>query len=225
MLVGVLALLLGGAGVVAVVVHDDDDDRRVSEAVVGDVTTTTSTTVLETATSTSAVPAAPSTSSPPTTAGRSARTAAPPTTARPPTNTTARPQTTTTSPDLLLCAAEQIDISAGTDSLSYPAGRPVTMTTTIRNRSSAPCFYRGYSVTLSFLDPVGRPLASTEVNGDSSSDRRFAPGARLSHTLTWDPAACPTAPCATPAPGFYSVAASWSFSGGTYAATMQFVLR
>ena len=222
MLVAVAAVLLGGAGVVAVMVHEEGGGRQVTEAFApDDVTTTTS--VPETATTTSTTTeGATTTSSPPTTGATTATTLRPTTTVRPP--ATARPQTTTTAP-LELCAADQIDIRAVTDSLSYPAGQPVRLTSTIRNRSSTPCFYRGYDLTLTFFDPAGRTLLSSKFHADDIGDRPFAPGQSLTHTAVWDYRTCQTPPCRLPPPGIYSVAASWSFSGGRYGATMDFVVR
>ena len=118
------------------------------------------------------------------------------------------------------CAAAQIDVNTNTASLSYPAGQPVTLTTTIRNRSSAPCFYRGYDVAMSILDPNLQQLFGTTAHADDVGPQTFAPGQVLTQSATWAPA-----PTAAPPPGFYSAQATWSFSGGTYGYTRQFVLR
>ena len=210
------AVILAGAGVVAAVAHDGDDDRPVNETVLGDDGTTT-TSFPESTTSTTASPGATTTSSPPTTAAGSSTTARPTTTVRPGTTTTRRAAVTTTAP-LQLCQAEQIDISAAPESLSYPAGQPVTMRTTLRNRSTTPCFYRGYSVTLRFLDRNKGQITSSAVNVPADVDRTFAPGQSLTHTATWTPAT-------PPPPGIYQVEATWSFSGGRYGATQDYVLR
>jgi hypothetical protein len=220
-LLALASVLLAGAGAVAVAVHEDDDDRQVAEGPAPDDLTTT-TSGLATTTSTTAAAAATTTSSPTTTAGATSTTT-PRATTTVRTNTT-RPQTTTTAP-LELCVAEQIDISAAPESLSYPAGQPVTMRTTLRNRSSTPCFYRGYDVTMRFFDPARRLLTNATAGVPPDVDRTFAPGQTLTHTATWNPANCPAPPCATPPAGIYSVVVSWSFSGGAYGATQDFVLR
>lgn len=105
-----------------------------------------------------------------------------------------------------------------TASLSYPAGQPVTLTTTIGNRSSSPCMYRGYDVTMSIIDPNLQQLFATTAHADDVGPQTFAPGQVLTQSATWTPAAAPP-------PGFYSAQATWSFSGGTYGYTRQFVLR
>jgi hypothetical protein len=109
-------------------------------------------------------------------------------------------------------------------SAKIPAGQPVGLQTTIKNRSSDPCFYRGYTVTMTFLDRDQRPIISEAAHADDVQFRPFSPGQVLSHSATWDPSKCPSPPCATPAPGIYSVTADWSFSGGRYGATQQYVL-
>jgi hypothetical protein len=93
----------------------------------------------------------------------------------------------------------------------------VTLQTTIRNRSSDPCFYRGYSVTMTFRDPADSPIVSQVAHADDVQFRPFAPGQALSQSATWTPST-------PPAPGIYSVAAEWSFSGGRYGASQQYVL-
>lgn len=217
-LLGVAAFLLAGVGVGAVIAHDEGSDREQGAPVV-----TTTTVVLETTTSTTSttlVPV-PATTAPPTTAvARTTTTRVTSTTVRP--TTTARP-TTTTAPVRPLCAAEQMEIRIALGT-SYPAGQPVRMSTTLRNRSSTPCYYRGYTVTMTFLDPGGRTLVGQAVHADDIEDRAFAPGQQITHDATWDPRICDTPPCSQP-PGIYSVSADWSFSGGRYGATQQFVVR
>ena len=222
--VAVLAAVLAGAGVVSAVVYEDDDDRPSAAALdVAEVTTTTtSVTLPETTTSTTAAPPETTTSSPPTTTART-------TTTRRTTTTTVRRTTTTTTTATgspALCAAEQIEVSGRPERLEYRAGQPVTLRTTIRNRSSSPCSYRGYSVTMTFLDrPSGATIIASSVVADDREDRPFAPGASLSHSATWDPGRCPTPPCTPPEPGIYSTQADWRFSGGRYTTTQDFVLR
>ncbi|HEX2047888.1 MAG TPA: hypothetical protein VHF27_08990 [Acidimicrobiales bacterium] len=226
-LIALAAAVLGVAGIVAAAAHDDDGPPA-REALVGGEVTTTVTAVPDTTTSTTAAPPETTTTSPPTTTGRTTTTT---TTRRTTTTTSARP-TTTTRPATPappgarpLCAAEQIELTGGPERLDYRAGQPVTLRTAIRNRSSSPCFYRGYTVTMTFLDPGGAAIIASSVVADDLEDRQFAPGERLSHSATWDPGRCPSPPCATPAPGIYSTQAAWSFSGGRYTVTRDFVLR
>lgn len=224
-LIAVAAAVLAGAGVVAVAAHEDDDDRPAVEALGGDEVTTTIT-LPPTTTSTTAAPPETTTTSPPTTTGRTTTTRRTATTARP--TTTARPgATTTTTPTgtRTLCMAEQIEVSGRPERLDYPAGQPVTLRTTIRNRSSSPCTYRGYSVTMTFLTLAGSPIIGSSVVSDDIEDQTFAPGQSITHTATWDPRNCPTPPCTMPAPGIYSTESVWSFSGGRYSATQDFVVR
>ena len=222
-LIAVAAAVLAVAGVVAVAAHEDDDDRPAVEAL-GDpeVTTTVSLPPITTST-TAAPPETTSTSSPPTTTGRTTTTRRTATTARP--TTTARPATTTPTGTGTLCMAEQIEVSGRPERLDYPAGQPVTLRTTIRNRSSSPCSYRGYTVTMTFLTLAGAPIIGSSVVADDIENRTFAPGQSITHSATWEPRNCPTPPCTPPAPGIYSTESVWSFSGGRYSATQDFVLR
>jgi hypothetical protein len=215
--VGAFALVLAGVGIGVVIDHDEDDD---GEQAAVEVTTTTAT-FLDTTTSTTPEVAS-TTTSPPTTVrgGRTTTTRATSTTARP---TTTRPGTQTTVAGRPLCAAEQMDISISLGT-SYAPGQPVRMETTLRNKSSSPCFYRGYTVTMTFLDPDGRTLVGSAVHADDVEDRAFAPGQRITHDATWDPKVCQTPPCAQP-PGIYAVTADWSFSGGRYTARQEFGVR
>lgn len=215
MIIGALAVVLAGVGVGAVIAYDDDDPEQAAPEV-----TTTTTFVEETTTSTTIEPVSTTTSPPTTTARRTTTTRATSTTVR--STTTARP-TATTVQGRPLCAAEQIDISVDIGT-SHPAGQPVRMSTTLRNKSSTPCFYRGYTVTMTFLDPGGRTLVSSGVHADDLEDRAFAPGQRITHDTTWDPRVCQTPPCSQP-PGIYEVTADWSFSGGRYGARQQFIIR
>ncbi len=228
MLIGIAAAVLAGTGVVAVVGHEEDN-QTVTQVVPPPVLTTT-TTEPEATTSTTAaavpVPEETTTTAPPTTAAR--RT----TTTRPPrTTTTVRPAAPTTTPPAApptstppLCSVDQIGISAAPERDSYPAGQPVTVRSTIRNRSTAPCFYRGYTVTFTFRDPNLEVLVSSAVHADDVEFRHFAPGQSITHTGTWDGRACATPPCESPPTPIYSVEATWSFSGGRYVAISRFVV-
>ena len=222
-LVAVLAALLAAAGVVSAVAYEDDDDS-VAEARGGaEVTTTTTVTIPEATTSTTVLPPETTTTSPPTTTPRT-------TTTRRTTTTTTRRTTTTAAPrgPAAVCAADQIDVSGRPERLDYRAGQPVTVRTTIRNRSASPCSYNGYTVTITFVDPGGAPIVASSVIADDFEVRTFAPGATFSHSATWEPSeACvgPTRPCPTPAAGIYSTQTVWGFSGGRYTATQDFVLR
>ena len=219
-LIAVAAVLLAAAGVVAAVAHEDEE--RAAE-VLGEPEVTTTLTLPATTTSTTAAPPETTTSSPPTTTGRTTTTRRTGTTVRP--TTTSRPATTTPTGTPQLCTAGQIDISGRPERLDYPAGQPVTLRTTIRNRSSSPCSYQGYAVTMTFLAPGGATIIASSVVADDIEARTFAPGESLTHSATWDPRTCPTPPCAPPAPGIYSTESVWSFSGGRYSATQDFVLR
>lgn len=221
-LIAVAAAVLAAAGVVAVAAHEDDDDRPAVEAL-GDPEVTTTITLPPTTTSILDAPA-PTTTSPPTTVGRTTTTRGGATSTTRRTTTTRAPATPTTSTPPL-CLADQIDISGRPDRLSYPAGQPVTVSATIRNRSSAPCYYRGYTVEIRFLDPAGQQIIGQVAHADDLDFQTFAPGQSITHTATWEPLRhCTPPPCAPPRPDIYSIQAIWSFSGGRYTATQQYVL-
>lgn len=215
-LLAVIALALVGAGIAAAVVHDDDD-RPVTAALTEQPTTTTSV-VAEPTTTTSATT---TTVAATTTTVRATTTTTRRTTTTRVTTTTARPTTTTARP---LCAADQIELTKAV-ATSYPATQPVTVSSTIRNRSSAPCYYRGFNFEASFRDPAGRVLVGSVVHADDIEDRAFAPGQSLTQNAMWDPRVCSSPPCAQPSLEPYTVVLTWSFSGGRYEITQQFLLR
>jgi hypothetical protein len=223
-IIAVVAVVLAGAGVVAAVAHDEGRPAA-SVRGVSVPTTTTAPEPATTTTSTTAAPDAATTTAPATTVGRTTTTRRTTTTTiRPPTPTTAPAPTGTTNPPAtaVLCTPDQIDINVVPTSKRVTAGQPVALQTTIRNRSSEPCFYRGYTVTMTFLDPKGSVIIAPAEHADDVQFRQFSPGQALSTSATWDPSRCASPPCAPPAPGIYSVSAEWSFSGGRYGATQQF---
>lgn len=223
---GLAAAVLAVAGLVAAVTVDEDDgDDGRTAATIGQIPATTSTleplptsTAPPAETTTTAAPAASSTVGPRrTTTTRAPRTGANPGTTAPRTTT----PTTTARP---LCAASQIELTASTDNSRATSGQPVTLTSTIRNRSTFPCYYTGYEFRTTFRNPLGAPLVGSVIHADAVQPAAFNPGQSLSHSATWDPMACQQSPCPTPGPGIYSATATWSFSGGTYEAMQQFVV-
>lgn len=223
---GLAAAVLAVAGLVAAVTVDDDDDDGRTAAAIGQAPATTSTFPALT-TSTSALPAETTTTAAPspstTTASRRTTT----TTVRRTggtTATTAPRITTPTTTARPLCAASQIELTASTNNSRATSGQPVTLTSTIRNKSTFPCFYTGYEFRTEFRDPLGAPLVGSVIHADAVEPAPFNPGQSLSHSATWDPQACQQSPCSAPGAGIYSATATWSFSGGTYRAMQQFVV-
>ncbi|HEX2118100.1 MAG TPA: hypothetical protein VHF91_02880, partial [Acidimicrobiales bacterium] len=197
-------------------VDDDGDDGRTAAAI-GQAPATTST-LPPLITSTSALPAETT-----TTASRRTST----TTVRRTGGTTATTAPRTTTPTTTarpLCAASQIELTASTNNSRATSGQPVTLTSTIRNKSTFPCFYTGYEFRTEFRDPLGAPLVGSVIHADAVEPAPFNPGQSLSHSATWDPQACQQSPCPAPGAGIYSATATWSFSGGTYRAMQQFVV-
>ena len=111
-----------------------------------------------------------------------------------------------------------------TDATSYAIGQVVKLTTSLRNRSATTCYFNGYGLTMSFLDPGGKVLTAINVIADDIQYRPFVPGQVLTHSVPWDPHTCQFQPCSEPS-GVYSVQAKWGFSGGTYGATLEFIVR
>lgn len=224
---GLAAAVLAVAGLVAAVTVDDDGDDGRTAAAIGQAPATTST-VPPLTTSTSAPPAETTTTaapSPSTTTTASRRTTT--TTARRTGGTTATTAPRTTTPTTTarpLCAASQIELAASTNNSRATSGQPVTLTSTIRNKSTFPCFYTGYEFRTEFRDPLGAPLVGSVIHADAVEPAPFNPGQSLSHSATWDPQACQQSPCPAPGAGIYSATATWSFSGGTYRAMQQFVV-
>jgi hypothetical protein len=100
----------------------------------------------------------------------------------------------------------------------------VTVTSTVRNRSSTTCSYASYTFGSSFKDPAGRPLTGSGLVADAFADTPFVPGQTFHHSATWDQRSCPEPTCGQAAPGTYSVVVTWGFPGGPYAVTLSFAL-
>jgi hypothetical protein len=223
----VCAVVLAGAGIVAAAVHDDG-----GKPLAASVPTTTVVPPGETSTSvvpggattTSNAPAPASTSIPPTTARRTTTTVTGRTTVAP--ATTVRPATTSTTANAKPpCTAAQIEVTAATDQASYLPAQPVTLTSSIRNRSSSPCYYLGYTFGVAFTDANGSPYGGTSLVADVLEDTPLAPGQRLTHTTPWDHRQCPVTITCGPLPsGTYTGTVTWVFPGGPYVRTVPIVL-
>jgi hypothetical protein len=204
----VAAVVLLGAGVAAAVTYEEDDTRSEHAA---DTTTTTSaadttTTSLEPTTTTAGGAA--------TTTSRPART----TTTRPPSSTTS---TTRSSPD---CAAAQIEVTVRTDKPSYRPDEQVKVESTLRNRSSSPCFYAGHTFQVTIFDPANRSIIGFSIVTPGPERIRFQPTATITGSVPWDQRSCQTQPCPQPGPGTYAAAVRWTFAGGPYEARATFSL-
>ena len=215
MALALAALLLLGAGIGVAATRDPDDESDAA-AIQPEVTTST------VAPSTTTVPAETT-----TTQGFATTTTARPVTTtvvRATTTTTRRASTTTTTATARDCIANQIEVAATTDRASYPPSEQILFQSTLRNRSSTPCFYAGYEFQATFADPAGRRIIEFKTVSPGTRSP-LAPGAVLTGSVPFDPRACQTQPCPTltPGPG-YSVTATWGLAGGPYQARATFAL-
>jgi hypothetical protein len=207
----VAALLLAGAGV-GVALTRDDDTKQVA-APVEETTTSTSTTVAPTTTSVTP------TSAPPTTAVAQA------TTIRP-TTTTARATTTTTKPAAAatVCTPAQLEAKLTTSRPYYAAGQPMEFTTTLRNKTAAPCAHGGWAVQVLFKDEAGHTFPGLGVSVSTLVGDTLAPGQVLTHSGAWDHRACPEPTCGPLPSGPAYVQVTWHLEGYAYDLTQSFIL-
>jgi hypothetical protein len=99
---------------------------------------------------------------------------------------------------------------------TYAASQPVEFTATLRNRSSSPCLYNGYSVEFTFKDAAGEAWGGGNVDAAPLGDVRLAPGQALVHSAPWRHSLSP--------PGTYSASVRWTFAGHAYARSVAFTL-
>lgn len=217
---GVAALVLAVAGVAAAVTHDPVTkgaaaDRPAADATAETTSPPTSTTV---ATATTTSEPMVTTTVPPTT------------TLRKPTTTAARATTTTVAHGTTTvaagpaCTPAQIEVKIATDQPSYAPGQAVKVTSTLRNRSSASCFYNGYGARMTFKDDAGHSYPGVSVIADSFADVPLRAGQALTHTGSWDHRACADPGCAALPAGPYYVTVSWNFAGSVYDVLTSFIL-
>ena len=226
----VVAVVLAGAGVVAAAVHDGGGSStstaaRATTSALPDAGPT-STTEATTTTSTAA-PASTTTSTPPSTAaGRGTTT----TTGRPGATTTttkapAAPTTTAAASAKPACTSAQIEVTASSDQASYLPSQTVTITSSIRNRSSSTCYYPGWNFGVAFTDKAGSPYGGQSLVSDVLEDTPLAAGQSITHTATWDHRQCPVAiTCGALPAGSYTATVTWVFPGGPYVRAVPIIL-
>ena len=221
---GLAALLLAGAGIAVAATRDDSDETAApAPTTTVQPVDTTSSTVPDTTTTTVPVIA---TSTPP-----SSRVTSTPTTVRRgnttvPRVTTTRPpgSPTTTTSAVPSCVPANIEVTIATDQASYSAGQQVTMTSTLRNKSSDTCFYNGYGFTSAFKDTAGKTIIAQSVIADSFADVPLRPGQTITHSGPWDQRLCSEPACGRAPLGPYTAAATWNFAAFTYEFTTTFNL-
>ena len=208
-LLAVSALLLAGAGVTAAATRDPAVDAVTAPVEVPPATTTTEPSPTSTSTTTT-----PTTVGPTTTTARRAST----TTTRRPVTPAAPPQpTSTTAPaPAPQCTPAHIQVTAGAGRPSYGPGENAEVTTVLRNRSSAPCSYNGYTVEVTFRDSAGGAFGGSSIVADTFRPVPLAAGASLTHTEAWRHIFQPAGP--------HTGTAVWSFAGNRYEATASFHL-
>ncbi|MGI8809039.1 MAG: hypothetical protein ACR2KK_14610 [Acidimicrobiales bacterium] len=190
----------------------------------GEIGSSAATTTITSPTTTTEPPA---TSSPTTTASTvrrsTASTAAVTTTRRPATTT---PAPTTTAGGRVGCTGAQLVVEVSTDRATYRPGERVQATATLRNRSSAPCFYASYSVTHRIEDSSGQLMVPIPILvADNFTDTALVAGATMTQGPSWDQRACPDgASCVQAPPGTYTVKVSWGFLGAPVEGSSTFRL-
>ena len=139
------------------------------------------------------------------------------TTTRRPATTTVPPQSTTTAPaPAPSCTPAHIQVTAAAGRPSYGPGENAEVTTVLRNRSSTPCSYNGYTVEFTFKDAAGEAFAGGSIVADTFRSVPLAAGATLTHTEAWRHIFQPAGP--------HTGTAVWSFAGHRYEATASFQL-
>lgn len=201
------ALLLSGVGV-GVALTRAGDEEGVVAASVDEAATSTSTTVLPT---TSTVTSAPTTAP-----------VAPATTIRRTTTTAVRPTTTTAA--RTACTPTQVEAKLTTSRPAYAAGELMEFTTTLHNKTGAPCTHGGWAVWAMFKDDAGHTFPGVGVSVTTLPNESLTPGEVLTHSGDWDHRACPEPACGPLPPGPASVVVRWHFESHVYELTQSFIL-
>lgn len=169
--------------------------------------------------------------SPSTTAARATGSTARVTTTRQPTTTRASAPTTTTTaatPGQPHCSDVHLAAAVTTTRATYRPGEPVQVQSTVRNRSSGPCFYATYKVFSRIEDASERETAPpTAALADTFADTPLAAGETLrDDPQPWNQQACVsvTPQCAQAQAGTYTVKVSWLFEGTPVEASTTFRL-
>jgi hypothetical protein len=204
------ALVLAGAGVGVALTRDDDE--KVVAAPVEETMSSTSTTVAAT------------TSSVPPTSATTTSVALTTTTRR--TTTTARPTTTSTKPPAtpVTCTPAQLEAKLTTGRPYYAAGQTMEFTTTLRNKTGAPCAYGGWAVQVLFKDEAGHTFPGVGVSASTLAGATLKPGEVLTHSGAWEHRACPEPACGPLPAGPAYVQVSWFVEGYVYDLTQSFIL-
>lgn len=213
----VSAVLLAGAGMAAAATRDPGETVTATVEVAPATTTTEppATTTTELATTSTSTTSPSTTVGPTTTTARRAVTTT--TTRRPVTTTAPAPTTSTTAPAAApACVPAQIQVTATGSRPSYGPGENAEVTTVLRNQSSAPCSYNGYTVEFTFKDGAGEAFAGGTIVADTFRPVPLATGATLTHTEPWRHIVQPAGP--------HTGTAVWSFAGHRYEAVARFQL-
>lgn len=160
------------------------------------------------AATTPTVPAAPTTATTPTTTRGSTTT--PPSTIRGP-----------------RCRPDQLAVAASPSKPEYRPGEKVVVTSTVRNRSSTPCYHNSYSFRFEFTAPDGRSLIGGDNHADGFNEQStLAPGQWMTEIADWYQLDCADSAvrCVQAAPGTYTATVSWSLEAPPVEATTSFQL-
>jgi hypothetical protein len=210
----VAALLLAGAGIAAAATRNPAAEEDTPAAAPATTTTVPAPTSTSASTSTASAPTSTSTTVG-TTTTTSRRTTTTTTTRRPVT-TTAPPQSTSITAPAPQCTPAQIQVTATATRPSYGPGENAEVTTVLRNRSSTPCSYNGYTVEVTFRDAAGAAFGGGSIVADTFRPVPLAAGATLTHTEPWRHIFQPAGP--------HTGTATWQFAGNRYEATASFQL-
>lgn len=126
----------------------------------------------------------------------------------------AAPPTTVPPADPLppVCQQAEVKITVATDKPSFGSGEAVGGTSTLENRSAAPCLLP----TRAFFrvdDATGRSVGSFAYTTEFRLPVRAEPGKTFSSSFTWDQKDCSGSTCAQVPAGTYLVQADWTESG------------
>ena len=107
---------------------------------------------------------------------------------------------------------------------AYTAAQVVEVTSTLRNRSAAPCTYNGYAVQVNFRDDAGHTFPGLGVVADSFAVVTLDPGQAITHSSPWDHRQCASPGCAPLPRGPYYATVTWNFGTYVYDVTQSFNL-
>lgn len=175
---------------------------------------------------TDTAPTSPASSLPGGSPPRSTVTSAPTRTTRPAAVSTAAPP----GPRQPRCGPVQLAVTVTPSKPAFGPDEPVHVTSTLRNQTSAPCYYTSSTTSFEFRNVAGRGFEGGAVHADGFADTALEAGQTLTQTWDWNQRDCrsPGDPrgseCVLAPRGDYTVSVRWDLDAGTATSSSAFGL-